>query len=199
VPDIAHHMFFSVLSNICDRAMHKLCKLAITTAEQASSDLIFQKGQGASSMLFVSDGSLQYSVSHTSKQPQRTIGVLEWSTEACLWTMWVHVGELRAMSESRVLCIDSSEFGRAIVKFLASWQLARPYALAFVNMLNSVGADELSDLYDPSLDPTLILESAGSADSLLPNWRDTGRICRNSHAHQGKMTLQRLATTVGLR
>merc|ERR1719375_2025918 len=59
-----------------------------------------------------------------------------WISEAVLWTTWVHLGVLTAMTECRFLCVDAKSFQSIAGAFDHRGFDPRVYASSFIEMLN---------------------------------------------------------------
>mmetsp|Transcript_19487 Transcript_19487/g.52230 ORF Transcript_19487/g.52230 Transcript_19487/m.52230 type:complete len:804 (+) Transcript_19487:68-2479(+) len=75
-----------------------------------------------------------------------------WLSEAALWTVWEHCGELVAQSDAYLLSLDALEFARLLKEYECAHVHAALYARAFVHFLNS---DQrlCSDAIDPAHSP----------------------------------------------
>merc|ERR1712203_152549 len=60
-----------------------------------------------------------------------------WFCEACLWTSWVHMGDMVAVSDSSILCLDAEAFHHIATSFPALLEMARTYATSYITELNS--------------------------------------------------------------
>merc|ERR1712038_59633 len=69
-----------------------------------------------------------------------------WISEAALWTMWKHVGELQANMECGFLGLHAECFITAVPTPSELWVLASEYAFEFVKNLNALETDSISDL-----------------------------------------------------
>jgi len=97
---------------------------------------------------FLSEGSLTYTwgekkVSFSEKDK------FGWLVEICIWTPWVHVGELSTRTVSNVEIMQIEPFFECICRSLDVLQLARSYAEDFVANMNSYAA--VTDLWHPNL------------------------------------------------
>merc|ERR1719375_233731 len=59
-----------------------------------------------------------------------------WLSEAVLWTTWVHLGVLTAMTECRFLCVDANNFQSIAGNFDHRGYDPRVYASSFIDSLN---------------------------------------------------------------
>lgn len=76
----------------------------------------------------------------------RSVSHEDWMCEPALWTQWVHLGDLHAMTESNLICIDAERFSEVMCASRSSWTLASRYCRRYVDCLNSMALHELCDL-----------------------------------------------------
>ena len=107
---------------------------------------------------FISEGSLMYAWGDQ-KVTFNEKDKLGWLVEMCLWTPWVHVGELSTRSVSCVETIQLEPFFECICRSLDVLRLAQEYAESFVKSMNSLAA--VTDLWHPDQD-------VDKSDSLPP-------------------------------
>merc|ERR1712150_280877 len=73
------------------------------------------------------------------------VEAVQWVSEATLWTPWMHMGSLTAITESRLIVIDSRHFQDIVAQFDHPDFDPRVYADEFVDALNS-SKEEITDL-----------------------------------------------------
>mmetsp|Transcript_5303 Transcript_5303/g.10130 ORF Transcript_5303/g.10130 Transcript_5303/m.10130 type:complete len:359 (+) Transcript_5303:3-1079(+) len=122
----------------------------------ARGDVLFTAGQQAKAMLFVTTGMLEYTlgeqeseeVSLSCKKPSAPEVVLEeqWVCEAVLWTPWLHLGDCESMQVTQSISVEAQRFGEAIQDHRLLLMAVRNYADRFVEELNRVDRDDLTDL-----------------------------------------------------
>lgn len=106
----------------------------INESQLGRTDLLFQEGQVAREMYFVSQGSLAY-VAHGGNSSQN-IEVGDWCCEPVLWVPWVHKGELTAVDECFLTSMDSSKFRSVVIDHKERTYVKR-CAVAYVKDLNA--------------------------------------------------------------
>merc|ERR1712032_1252737 len=84
----------------------------------------------------------------------------EWVCEMVLWVPWVHVGDLQALTDAHLICIDCSEFQKTVEVNKYLWLLARKYAATFVQSLNKLPRDRLTDLMHREMPSKMVLKAA---------------------------------------
>jgi len=75
----------------------------------------------------------------------------EWCCEATLWTMWMHVGMMRAMTNVRLVTLGRGSVATAMSQFRTRDFRPECYAKSFVGSLNR-GTAHLTDLRDNEMD-----------------------------------------------
>eukprot|EP00928_Gymnodinium_smaydae_P026899 TRINITY_DN20977_c0_g2_i1.p1 TRINITY_DN20977_c0_g2~~TRINITY_DN20977_c0_g2_i1.p1 ORF type:complete len:797 (+),score=128.95 TRINITY_DN20977_c0_g2_i1:80-2470(+) len=74
------------------------------------------------------------------------VGIGDWIGEPALWTNWSHVGDFQAQVECQVISVDCILFEEAVRRSKGFWMGMQQYAKAFVDNLNSIPPDDLTDL-----------------------------------------------------
>merc|ERR1712151_407937 len=108
----------------------------------AREDVIFCHGDIGKRTYLVANGELLY---RWSPREQRSLHMWSWISEASLWIDWVHVGELRASTESHLMAIDARHFAQILRGHPETWELAREYALEFAKLLSGIQPTERTD------------------------------------------------------
>jgi len=141
---LAHHPFLRRYSEFHPEVMGKVCHCGISVKSLSKGDIVFSEGEipAEPKMLFPSEGVLQYEKDAEYKDLQKG----EWSSEATLWTHWMHRGTLRAKQESRVLLLDAVTFADMVSQFWTPEVNPKRYARDFVEGLNDMDPAFLSDL-----------------------------------------------------
>merc|ERR1711977_274152 len=108
---------FEQLQEVSPVTMNRLANKAISWKKLARGDSLFQPGELATHMYFVTVGRLHY-VKVDSKLEEKEEWVdkgEDWIAEPVLWTAeWVHLGVLTAVTECELLLIDASSFGEVV-------------------------------------------------------------------------------------
>jgi len=139
-------------------AMTSQLSLPLLSKTLAANDTVFEVGSVAQEAYFISEGSLMYAWGDQ-KVTFNEKDKLGWLVEMCLWTPWVHVGELSTRSVSCVETIQLEPFFECICRSLDVLRLAQEYAESFVKSMNSLAA--VTDLWHPDQD-------VDKSDSLPP-------------------------------
>lgn len=146
-PITVHPVFAQIHDHAAFTIQH-IVRQAVTIKNLAMGDTCFLNKQPASCMYVVASGSLSYSHYGTYNRLQRSIRVEKtvWVSEAVLWTPWVHVGTLQAVTECRLLSISEEQFGKVILTHVKPCEMAKTHANDFVNWLNNYKDEGLTDL-----------------------------------------------------
>jgi hypothetical protein len=167
-PTLAAHQFFNDLRNENPRVITRLCHETLEPVSSQGGECLFYTGDACTRMLFVERGSLTYifrmhkmgtdpqASESEGEQPaepvEAAISSLTWLSEAALWTVWEHCGELIAQSDAYLLSLDSQKFAVLLKEYECAHVHAALYARAFVKFLNSDGR-ACADFIDPDHAP----------------------------------------------
>lgn len=174
----AAHLFVHPLFLHCDDRT-RIFSSAVSAASLARDDQAFSCGVQARHMIFLSNGALEYLLGAMEEEVRPPVSpisegtssefspqsemVLEgtWVAEAVLWTPWIHLGDLFALQESQIVVVDAMKFGEAV-------QIARPllvavsrYAEKFLDTMNRVNKQELTDLLHNVVSSQDVIQSSG--------------------------------------
>lgn len=138
------------------------------------SDVVFAMEEKAKHLFFLPDtGLFDYSVNMAAANGEPTGGLTSeqlegpcWLCEAALWTVWCHVGDLVATSESHVVRMDEHMLTRELVQSKHR-SVAMRYAQKFIARLNEVGHQDLSDLTDRMFDVGSIVDLTSGRGSVV--------------------------------
>jgi len=108
-------------------------------------DSAFKSGDHAEQMFVVNEGCFQYMMD-SGKILDMPLCKKAWASEAALWTEWRHRGDLVALEPATVLEIDAHRFSEILRRHLRSWLLASQYGQHFIQLLNKVDGNSLTDL-----------------------------------------------------
>jgi len=106
----------------------------------------------------------------------------DWISEPVLWTSsWLHLGLLISMTESELMVLDPTHFGRVVNLNPDAAALAATYVVNFIKWINSVQRDSLSDIWQgENVGPRVAgfmeldehqFKSAKSLAAKLMNWQ----------------------------
>jgi hypothetical protein len=124
--------------------MRKVCHLATRFEIVSTGDIIFNAGEVPTQpvMYIVVYGELIYDCHGIETE----VNVGTSISEATLWTQWMHRGVLTATSDCRLCLLDSKEFQNIAGNFHHMDFNPRTYANGFVNALNAMDIQDVSDL-----------------------------------------------------
>jgi len=134
----------------------------------ARGDAVFLCGEQARALNFVTNnGMVQYNIGRfeeggEGKQSEgESVGDGEWICEAALWTIWLHLGDAHAVTESQIVSISGEVFGSCVQMHSWLWMSLKQYAENFVDELNALGPDRLTDLMHKVMNPEDFLHMSG--------------------------------------
>lgn len=84
----------------------------------------------------------------------------EWVAEPALWTRWLHCGDLNSVLECELITVDTKAFGGCFNSLSETRVIAVAYAAAFVQRLNEVEEEWLSDLTIDTINPESLLDAS---------------------------------------
>mmetsp|Transcript_113051 Transcript_113051/g.292319 ORF Transcript_113051/g.292319 Transcript_113051/m.292319 type:complete len:789 (+) Transcript_113051:134-2500(+) len=150
MPIIITHPFFHQYHLAMPAAMRQMCHLAATTQSLHAGDILFSAGEAPKfpKMFFIVSGQMRYK---THRLEDTIVDAGAWACEAALWTKWVHMGDLEAMTECHVLALDALLFQQVSDNFQSYMAPVAAYAAKFVVHLNTTKA-ATGDLHDDSID-----------------------------------------------
>lgn len=152
-PRISTHPFMVLISKIDEASIQEVCSKALTRCSLVRGETLFSCGEAAKRMHFICMGLLTYEAMRGEPRAPQKDNLREnmWVCESVLWTTWTYFGTLTSVIECEVVCVDSDQFGSALRNNREVWQEGFNYAKSFVQGLNRVGVDHLSDLYVSNL------------------------------------------------
>ncbi|CAJ1397434.1 unnamed protein product [Effrenium voratum] len=113
------------------RVMRDVALNCMSHAVHASGDVIFVAGAIASSCFFLASGAHSYTNTISTREVCNV-----WVAEMCLWSPWVHVGDLVAMDLSRLVSMEVTSFCECVGKAVETREMASTYAAQYVAALN---------------------------------------------------------------
>jgi len=88
----------------------------------------------------------------------------------------VHLVELRAGHESRLLALDANQFGEVMASSNPmAWELCRKYASAFVELLNQLCGQDLTDILQMLISPRHVIEAQENEEVIEESYRNSDR------------------------
>lgn len=150
-----HPLFYN-----CSDDWMRFVSRSLASSYLARGDVVFSCGDTARLMFFNSTGILEYTLGDMdpyeageasgrpswSHQQEEYVPEGGWTSEATLWTPWVHCGDLQALVECQVVSIDAEQFGHSVHVNKTMWMAIRKYAENFCKELNKLDRKELTDL-----------------------------------------------------
>jgi len=167
----SQHLSGHPLFNACNEQARIFGK-ALAATSLASNDLIFECGEQARMVTFLTGGALVYTLglreelAMSSQLPHAPNGAREtlqegaWICEVVLWTDWYHLGDLCALTECQVVTVSASIFAQSVQTSAPLWSALRKYAANFLDNLNQVDVDDLTDLTSQLFSPEEALDRA---------------------------------------
>jgi len=152
VPHLKVHPLLHRLNSVSKVTMQRLVRDAFGKKMLADNDSLFLAGEMGTHMFIIVEGQLRYrresrpgSINHDKAETVR--GDEHWVAEPVLWvSKWVHVGDLVASQDSKLITISPTGFGEVIQLNPTSFHLALEYAHKFIDWLEGLQADNLSDI-----------------------------------------------------
>ncbi|OLQ01854.1 Potassium channel KAT2 [Symbiodinium microadriaticum] len=139
---------------------------------------------------------------------RRTVSAGDWACEASLWTAWHHRGTLQSRTQCSVLTLDAGQFQSLATQFKEksapppkpslsprpappqTLPLPSPgsdalpflheYAKRFLKVLNVKAKEELTDLYDPEYDISIVARESREAAEEARNSQSSASLTRGS-------------------
>jgi CRP-like cAMP-binding protein len=158
-PTLLEYPFLYCYNEVNPASTRKICHSAVSFATLSQGDIVFSDCETRDQpiMYFVEQGRLSYvkgmpaSGSETLAswvEEQGKDQVVEpgsWACEGVLWTSWMTYGTLTATEDCRLAQLDSEKFRSIVAPFPTSHPYR--YATAFVDRLNEMQRQDLSDLW----------------------------------------------------
>ena len=115
------------------QVLHRVAIKAIRDTAAAGKDVIFLAGDTATAAFFKVNGSLTYF--HSKERDSVSNSV--WIAEHCLWTPWVHLGDLISEDVSRLVVIHAQEFCDILSHSPRTHSSAASHAREFIAAMGS--------------------------------------------------------------
>merc|ERR1719454_733118 len=128
-----------------------MCQECIELLHYSQGDSIFLRGDAAKKFMILKQGTIEYT---DVKRNVHEVHENHWLAEAVLWTLWVYHGNPVAGTEVNLMSVDSDNFQKVAVETGVAFGLPSHYAHMFVDHMNHVGVEELTDLQDDEFDVT---------------------------------------------
>lgn len=167
------HVFFTRYKEECPAVVRKMCNYACFVTLVSRGDLIFSIGElpdDPKTYIFF-EGRMKYV---SARGVTTDLNLEQWIAEAALWTTWRHQGVLTALADCRLYTLDAKKLSSIVLQFEHITFDPRRYALAFVNDLNKLQPNELSDL-------TFHLVAPGAEKSALKPSTEVFDLCKDEY------------------
>jgi len=134
-PTILPHTFFAQVESLCPGGLIKICSKAVDQNQFARADTIFECGEVAKELTFITTGSGAYRVADGNKEWRRMLRAGMWFSEGALWMEWRRRGDMRSLTTMDVLTVNAAKFADGAGAVLEAYALARSHALAFWSVM----------------------------------------------------------------
>ncbi|CAE7237379.1 CngA [Symbiodinium microadriaticum] len=115
------------------QVLHKLATKAVRDVAAAGKDVIFLAGDTATAAVFKVSGEVTYFFGHE----KSAVSNSTWIAEHCLWTPWVHLGDLVSEDFSRLVVIHVQEFCNILSENTRAHSAAVIHARDFISAMRS--------------------------------------------------------------
>lgn len=144
MPVLVLHPFFYHFNRQSEHSCRHMCAKAVAMKSFSERDFLFNAGNTAIGMIFIERGELQYCEDegdpsetgpNLSESTTKTLSAGDWCCEAVMWMRWVHMGDLKALSECTVLIITSELFRSTLVTHPVCMDFVRRYARCYMEVV----------------------------------------------------------------
>jgi hypothetical protein len=162
VRSMLSHPFFKILTRRSKVVMQRVCTEAVAELIVVQNDMLFEVGELAAAMYFVTNGALEYSQWHGLESQPSYLQSDQWCSEACLWTLWVHRGTLTGDAYSELIALNACRFRSIVMQHHMDMWFPRRYGKAFIKVLNGGGHQQqapmavISDLHNQTLQEDIV-------------------------------------------
>jgi len=183
-PVLELHPFFEHYNNEYPQMMRKLCHFATERVPILYGEILFHIGEIPHSpkMFFLEAGDLMY-VAQDGRE--RSLCAGEWFCEAALWTSsWVHVGMVRATSNSMLVALDAAKFEEAVRHFEHIDFSPEAYGTGYVEYLNEVdqkGEEKFVDVELSNGKERQLVNACTASPGAFPRFSMVSSVSRQSH------------------
>jgi len=148
------HSDYQIYRVVCDIATSCLKHMVL-----ALDDLVFASGSVATACYYIADGECRYA---NPSAPQSFKLCNTWMAEMCLWSPWIHLGDLVAQDISRLVIIEVTKFAECIAKDFGARHMACQYASEVVGRLNQ------KKIFSDLPPKAMLAMAAGASHNNLP-------------------------------
>ncbi|CAE7224634.1 Hcn4 [Symbiodinium natans] len=135
----------------------------------APADTVFECGLLAKAAYFVAEGEFVYELNGT----KTSVANGRWVAEMCLWTPWLHLGDLTTRDVAAVVILDVSRFADTLRRSSESFLKAQEYARDWVERMN--GEQSITDLWSCEVAPEVAPLRSSSDHPQSLGWLEATR------------------------
>lgn len=169
-PTLSRNEFFYHLKEEYPRTLRHVCHKAVRAVPAHRWEVVFDKGDACSRMLFIDKGEMMYSETNIHWKPDfadldngppgESLRRGAWVSEAALWIEWRNQGKLTAGCHSVLLSTEFEEFSGVMHEYKDAYVRAVTYAVKLIGELSKL--EKLSDMI--SLTPAYLHPSGSSME-----------------------------------
>lgn len=164
-PTLVTHPLFQLWGEVNVKAVAELCEKAVGIKAVAPKEEVFTVGSQGAEAYCVMRGRLTYAqrpgfLFHVYSTKTFTIHDKAWLCEGALWSKWIHVGDLTAVTHCSLLSLDAVRLAEVMNTEVSIRTLTSSYARNFHVQLVATGppfAPYPSDLYVPNTEVNELL------------------------------------------
>ncbi|CAK9063168.1 unnamed protein product [Durusdinium trenchii] len=174
------HPLFHKISTLMPNFMHKLCSNAIKEKVLGQGDIVFEHGEECNHIYFLSAALVLDYTPLLNKRREEVedadstrLQQKQWLSEPALWVPWKHLGVCECDKPGELISVDTNNFQKEMCAHPAPRTFCASYARLYVECLNNLPKDMLSDVLDEStLDTTALVDRANAVMAAI---YDVGR------------------------
>lgn len=170
MPRLRKHAPLGTVEQESPTFARQMCFKACRGLSLSRADVLFVSGVETNQMYFFTSGKLNYFQDISNREEfygnfseRRTVSAGDWACEASLWTAWHHRGTLQSRTQCSVLTLDAGQFQSLATQFKDALPFLHEYAKRFLKVLNVKAKEELTDLYDPEYDISIVARESREA------------------------------------
>lgn len=187
MPRLRKHAPLGTVEQESPTFARQMCFKACRGLSLSRADVLFVSGVETNQMYFFTSGKLNYFQDIGNREEfygnfseRRTVSAGDWACEASLWTAWHHRGTLQSRTQCSVLTLDAGQFQSLATQFKDALPFLHEYAKRFLKVLNVKAKEELTDLYDPEYDISIVARESREAAEEARNSQSSASLTRGS-------------------
>lgn len=145
-PIMVKNHFFAEIKSAHPSTMRTICDAATTHIPAAMWEVVFDRGDACTRMLWVDQGVLMYSdgvaewspETNTDSVPGEALRKGTYISEAALWVEWNNHGRLVAGCQSSLVAVDATSFSDCLVAYKEAFNRSLQYAQQFIIELQNM-------------------------------------------------------------